>query len=104
MTERKKPGPKPKCKECGRKEGEGHYDDCPVGLGVIEKARDALHADRVMDAIRAEHPEAMIAKKAQDYAIRVWSGQSVSLPRAERLRRVAKALEGQGLSMEGVEL
>lgn len=41
---------------------------------------------------------------AQHYARRVWNGQSPDVPRNERLRRVAKALEGQGLSMEGVEL
>lgn len=41
---------------------------------------------------------------AQAYALRVWSGQSPDVPRNERLRRVAKALEGQGMSMEGVEL
>lgn len=43
-------------------------------------------------------------KIAQAYAERVWAGQSDSVPRNERLRRVAKALEGQGLSMEGVIL
>jgi hypothetical protein len=48
--------------------------------------------------------ENMGAALAQAYALRVWNGQSPDVPRAERLRRVAKALEGQGLSMEGVEL
>lgn len=42
--------------------------------------------------------------RAQAYALRVWNGQSPDVPRSERLRRVAKALEGQVLSMEGVEL
>lgn len=41
---------------------------------------------------------------AQAYANRVWSGQSDHVPRNERLERVRKALEGQGLSMEGVVL
>jgi hypothetical protein len=43
-------------------------------------------------------------QKAQAYAIRVWNGQSVSLGRADRVRRIRAALEGQGLSMEGVKL
>jgi hypothetical protein len=41
---------------------------------------------------------------AQAYADRVWAGQSDSVPRVERLRRVKLALDGQGLSMEGVVL
>jgi hypothetical protein len=94
MTERKKPGPKPKCKECGRKEGEGHYDDCPVGLGVVEANTFATWgaADR------------RVLEASQAYALRVWEGQSVSLPRHERVERVKRALEGQNLPFEGVEL
>jgi hypothetical protein len=41
---------------------------------------------------------------AQEYAQRVWDGQSPSLSRHERLGRVQVALEAQGLSMEGVKL
>ena len=41
---------------------------------------------------------------AQAYALRVWNGQTDTLPRNERMRRVALALEGQGLTMEGVVL
>ena len=44
------------------------------------------------------------ADAAQAYAQRVWDGQSDTVTRKERLERVAKALEGQGLSMEGVSL
>lgn len=42
--------------------------------------------------------------KAQAYAMRVWAGQSPDAPRPWRIERVKLALEGQGLSMEGVEL
>jgi hypothetical protein len=41
---------------------------------------------------------------AQAYADRVWAGQSESADRPWRLSRVKEALEGQGLSMDGVEL
>lgn len=41
---------------------------------------------------------------AQEYASRVWNGQSPDLSRHERLGRVADALKAQGLSMEGVTL
>lgn len=41
---------------------------------------------------------------AQVYALRIWSGQSPDLPRAERIARVAAGLAGQGMSMDGVTL
>lgn len=41
---------------------------------------------------------------AQAYALRVWNGQNTEMPRSIRLERVRKALEAQGLSMEGVSL
>lgn len=113
MTERKKPGPKPKCKECGRKEGEGHYDDCPVGMGVTVltvtvSGTAPMPTARQVDALAARVAElradSAMTQAARAYALRVWEGQSINVPRAERLRRVALALEGQGLSMEGVVL
>lgn len=47
-------------------------------------------------------PEAVSA--AQAYAERIWAGQSDSVPRIERIRRVKLALEGQNLPFEGVVL
>lgn len=52
----------------------------------------------------AEKAERDAVSPAQEYASRVWSGQSNTVPRNERLERVRKALEDQGLSMEGVTL
>lgn len=91
MNEPKRRGRPPKaaaieqanCTECG--EVGRHEDDCPVGMGVPAVDEFAR-------------------RQAQSYANRIWAGQSVSLNRAERLRRVQSALEGQGMSMEGVKL
>jgi hypothetical protein len=73
-----------------------------------ELTREAVAADK---AANAGHPTYEVVGKrtdmhdiAQAYALRVWNGQSRDVPRAEKLRRVAKALHGQGLSMEGVTL
>jgi hypothetical protein len=41
---------------------------------------------------------------SQAYALRVWSGQSVDVPVAERCERVRNALRGQNLPIEGVVL
>jgi hypothetical protein len=42
--------------------------------------------------------------RAQAYALRIWSGQSESLGRGTRIERVKAALDGQGLSFDGVKL
>lgn len=43
--------------------------------------------------------------KAQALASRIWNGQSPdTLTRTERMERIRKALEAQGLSMESVKL
>jgi hypothetical protein len=43
------------------------------------------------------------ASPAQAYAMRVWGGQSVDVPRAERIARCLYALRGQNLSTDGIE-
>lgn len=48
--------------------------------------------------------EMVEASPAQDFACRVWEGQSDSLPRKVRIARVQKALEKRGMTMEGVVL
>lgn len=40
--------------------------------------------------------------KAQAYALRVWGGQSVDVPRAERVERCMNALRGQNLQTDGI--
>lgn len=88
------------CPSCGQ--AEGHYDDCEVGMGAVANKEDLSALVAAVSAAMPAGAQEHIA--AQAYAERVWAGQSVDVPRAEKLRRVARALEGQGLSMEGVKL
>jgi hypothetical protein len=83
------------CAECGQVVG--HYDDCGAGMGVMTVKAE-------IGAMKAEVINTWFASRSQAYAERVWNGQSPDVPRAERLERVKRALDGQGLSMEGVEL
>lgn len=55
---------------------------------------------KTREAVRRDPVQA--DKAAQDYAFRVWSGQSPNLTREDRLARVLKALKAQGLSTEGI--
>ncbi len=68
------------------------------------RGRPPKDASAQIGAMQAEVINTWAASQAQAYAKRVWDGQGNTIPRVERLRRVAKALEGQGLSMEGVSL
>lgn len=52
-------------------------------------------------AIAVQEPSTNDA--AQAYAMRVWSGQSVDVPRAERIERVMAALRGQNLPTDGIK-
>jgi hypothetical protein len=65
---------------------------------------DATQITHIEPATDAPLPQEFARRQALAYALRVWSGQSVSLSRHERIGRVAEALRAQGLSMEGVEL
>ena len=41
---------------------------------------------------------------AQSYALRIWNGQSPDLLRPDRIERVTRGLEAQGMSMDNVVL
>lgn len=75
----------------------------PKKRGRPPKAEIAARTDDTIHP-HLHDTEPVTVSAAQAYAQRVWDGQSVSLSVAERLRRVKAALEGQGMSMEGVEL
>lgn len=85
MNEPKRRGRPPKALEVASGESVAHIE--PSGAAVLISARDA-------DAIA----------KAQAYAMRIWNGQSDTVTRLEKVQRVKIALEGQGMSMEGVVL
>lgn len=77
----------------------------PPKAKLLEQAVEAITPENVHQSEwEVVHRVPDMTDAAQAYALRVWNGQSPDVPRNERLRRVAKALEGQGLSMEGVEL
>ena len=57
---------------------------------------------RMAAALAAPIPQA--DSRAQEYALRVWNGQSESADRPWRLERVRAALEAQGMTFEGVVL
>lgn len=73
----------------------------------MEQAAQGKHkVHRVKRDIVEPIPVTLPAKSpAQDLAERIWAGQSVdALTREERLERVKRGLESQGMSMEGVTL
>jgi hypothetical protein len=99
------------CVDCGQ--AVGHYDDCPKGMGVDVAGITMQATDHRLGPVWQEEKTlgglVVMTKnsdqqRAQLYALRVWNGQSPEVHREERLRRVKLALDGQGLSMEGVEL
>lgn len=112
MNEPKRRGRPPKakpCEECGQVGS--HYDDCSVGMGVLKaQALADVEAKSKEPAVSADgkwvnvHSRSDIHDIARAYAMRVWNGQAPQVPRAERIRRVKVALEGQNLPFEGVTL
>lgn len=53
-------------------------------------------------AIEAPAVEPSTNDAAQTYAMRVWGGQSVDVPRHERIERCMNALRGQNLPTDGL--
>lgn len=80
---------------------EAKFPTLPTGGGSAIDASGLTVAD-----VEAMREDSKIAEMeiAQAYAERIWAGQSDSVTRIERIRRVKLALEGQGLPFEGVVL
>lgn len=65
-------------------------------------AHEQIISSAIVSAVERGSP-LLDRMKSQAYAMRVWSGQSPDVPRAERIARCIRALEGQNLPTEGVE-
>ena len=64
---------------------------------------DAVHRMKRTYTKKVEAPEVVESvdnSAAQAYALRIWSGQSVDLPIAERVQRVVNGLRGQSMSID----
>ena len=64
----------------------------------------AIEGSEVIHRMKRK-PKAIAApvdNAAQAYAMRVWDGQSVDVPRAERIERCMNALRAQNLPTDGV--
>lgn len=71
---------------------------------VKERKKPGPKPKVIAEARYVQVVEPSAAERAQAYADRVWAGQSPDAPRAWRVERVRLALEGQGMTMEGVVL
>ena len=59
------------------------------------EAPEKSELDKTIAALEAEQDTA-----AQAYGLRIWHGQSVDLPIAERVQRVVNGLRGQSMSID----
>lgn len=74
---------------------------------------DCVNGERALQPVPRVEPApeptpaptpAPVKLDAQEYAMRVWAGQSDAIGMGDRKRRIRAALEAQGLSMDGVRL
>lgn len=72
----------------------------------VRRTKAQIEADNAAEAVGIVAPVESVDtdNRAQEYAMRIWNGQSISAPRDWRIQRVTEGLEGQGMSMEGVVL
>lgn len=72
----------------------------------MRRTKAQIEADeaQAMPAVAPEIPAIVIDARAQDMALRIWNGQSPDLLRHDRIERVARGLEAQGMSMDNVVL
>jgi hypothetical protein len=69
-----------------------------------KRGRPAKMQETVSNDPQTQPEQPQEISEAQAYANRILAGQSDSVPRSERLRRVELALKGQNLPYEGVTL
>lgn len=81
------------------------YEDGMVWDCVNGFRADVVDMTATFAAIDApEHPPVYphghTQTPAQDHALRIWSGQSIDVPVAERVRRVVVGLQEQGMDLD----
>lgn len=81
------------------------YEPATEASAMTEEAMPQIPALlKPVEAVQVAAVVPQASEAAQAYALKVWSGQSDSLGRGERVKRVKAALEGQGMSFDGVKL
>lgn len=71
--------------------GETYFRDVAIDSVVVQK-NEGQEGGWKVDRVTAEG----LGTQMNEYAARVWAGQSVDLPKSERIHRVKEALKGQG--------
>jgi hypothetical protein len=113
MNELKRRGRPPKAKPEMVELPMVEHAERPVHLWkgeTLESARPDLSGVFVVPEISPPSAEdvakvdAFRTRAAQAYAMRVWNGQAPQVSRKDRIERVKRALAGQNLPFEGVEL
>ena len=75
----------------------GETDQAGLKVHSVKRGRPPKKAiDAQNDTPAAQSP-------AQEYAMRIWSGQSPNLPRNERIARCNAGVLAQGMSVDGLE-
>lgn len=69
-----------------------------------EQVVEPVQPEQVVSESIPPEPAAFENRQALSLAKRIWAGQSPDVPRKERLARVARGLEAQGFTMDGIEL
>ena len=83
-------------------------ESTPEGADAVHRMKPGRKPKAVMSSFQSVPANAkpMVAMEvyeysaAQAYALRIWSGQSVDLPIAERVQRVVNGLRGQSMSID----
>jgi hypothetical protein len=111
MSEPKKRGRPSKADIAAREAGDNHIaliketilSTFPAMNGDTSREPETvIERQAVNEAQAITADTATLAQRAQVLALRVWSGQSADLKRAERIARVERALHGQNLPTDGI--
>ena len=71
------------------------------GAEPVHRVKRGRPAKTYVDVVAFVEDRAGLSD-SQIYAMRVWGGQSIDVPRAERIERCMNALRGQNLPTDGI--